>query len=82
VASRECGKCGGTILAPSVGGARRGSCHCPTVGRVWGRRRDEGDQPVVWIYWFEVDDVCQQLPPGTTVSQAYEALETFLKERV
>jgi len=49
---------------------------------VWGRRRDEGDQPVVWTYWFEVDDVCQQLPPGTTVSQAYEALETFLKERV
>lgn len=24
-----CPKCGGTILPPSVGGAKRGTCHCP-----------------------------------------------------
>lgn len=27
-ATRTCADCGGTILAPTIGGVRRGSCHC------------------------------------------------------
>lgn len=26
---RTCEKCGGTILAPTIGGVPRGTCHCP-----------------------------------------------------
>ncbi len=28
-APRLCTKCGGTILAPTIGGVPRGTCHCP-----------------------------------------------------
>jgi len=31
VSQKVCERCGGTILAPTIGGVRRGTCHCPSA---------------------------------------------------